>query len=86
MTERNDRDIWRMVEGNPSIAYKDEIIAYDILAEEKRRLQARTLWERLRDLFSYHRYMWRYRREAWRQYRVAMQANKRNAIRKWLWL
>ena len=35
--DRNDRDIWRMVEGNRSIAYEDEIIAYDILAAEKRR-------------------------------------------------
>jgi len=37
MHERNDQDIWRMIESNPSISYEDEIIAYDILMEEKRR-------------------------------------------------
>lgn len=36
MTDRSDRDIWRMIERNPSIAYEDEIVAYDILAAEKR--------------------------------------------------
>lgn len=36
MTDRTDRAIWRMIQRNPSIAYEDEIIAYDILAEQKR--------------------------------------------------
>ena len=35
--ERDDLDIWRMIERNPSIAFENESIAYDILAAEKQR-------------------------------------------------
>ena len=45
MTERNDRDIWRLIERNPSIAFENEIIAYDILAAEKRRQTDEPIYE-----------------------------------------
>ena len=32
---RNDRTLWRLIERNPSIAYKDECLAYDILVEAR---------------------------------------------------